>query len=97
MEAKGWKGGLLGVRVGVENRQQYFNKDWTSVQIELDGQIGSFRLTSGFWRHCPEIRGKEIQEWMLKRGLAPWPHGKPPQLELTPLGGSRFRLTTDQR
>ena len=62
MKATGWKGETLGVRVGVKNRQQYFSKDWTTVQIELDGQVGSFRLTSGFWKDCPEIRGKEIQE-----------------------------------
>ena len=26
MKATGWKGKTLGVRVGVENRQQYFNR-----------------------------------------------------------------------
>ena len=93
MKATGWKGETLGVRVGVENRQHYFSKDWTAVQIELDRQVGSFPLTSGFWRECPEIRGKEIQEWMLKHGLAPWPHGRSPELELTPLGGPLFRLS----
>jgi hypothetical protein len=31
------EGESAGCAVGVENRRQYFDKNWTTVQIELDG------------------------------------------------------------
>ena len=33
-----------------------------------------------------------IGAWILREGLAPWPTGHPPELELEPLGDARFRL-----
>jgi hypothetical protein len=93
MKVSAWKGEVLGVRVGKLNREKHFSRDWTDIQIELDGKVGSVTLSSGFWRECPEVRSKAIEEWLFKHGLAPWPKGKPPELELTPLGGPLFRLT----
>jgi len=94
MEAKGWKGEMLGVRVGARNRDKYFSRDWDSVHIEIEGNTHSIVPPPGFWKRCPELRSAEIQEWLIKRGLAPWPHGSPPALELVPLGGQLFRLST---
>jgi hypothetical protein len=94
MMAKGWKGETLGVRVGTRNAIKHFSRDWKCVQVEIEGTIRSFPLRRGFWNTCPEIRGAAIQEWFLARGLAPWPKGSPPTLELTPLGGPLFRLAT---
>jgi hypothetical protein len=92
MDATGWKGGTLGVRVGKENAARYFDRAWKIVHIDIGGNIRAFPLTPGFWSDCPEIRGIAIQEWMERQGLAPWPKGRPPKLELIPLGGSHFRL-----
>ena len=94
MKATGWKGETLGVRVGAKNAAKYFSKDWDSIHIEIDGNVRSFPLRPAFWKDCPEFRGAAIREWLMKRGLAPWPKGSPPKLELTPLGGPLFRLTT---
>jgi hypothetical protein len=94
MRATGWKGKPLGVRVGAKNATEFFSKDWNSVRIEIEGQVRSFPLRAAFWKSCPEFRGAAIQEWLVRSGLAPWPQGSPPKLELTPLGGPLFRLTT---
>ena len=97
MEAKGWKGGTsgktLGVRVGTKNAARHFSKGWDRVHIETDGVVGSYPLGDGFWKSCPEFRGGGIQKWLLQTGLAPWPKGSPPKLELISCGGPFFRLT----
>lgn len=97
MEASAWSGGngVFGVRVGARNRHRYFDPSWTSIVVELDGHPHSFLLTSGFWRHCPEFRDSGahvIREWLEYHHAIDWPRGRPPRLELVPLGGGRFRL-----
>jgi hypothetical protein len=42
MKATGWKGKVLGVRVGVENRPQYFDKN----RAQRDGAITAPNLIS---------------------------------------------------
>ena len=67
MEARAWFGGrkrggrdprkgAFGIRVGKANRQQYFDPCWTTIEVEMDGRVEVFQLTSGFWRSCPEFR-----------------------------------------
>jgi hypothetical protein len=96
----GWKSGkfdgrravALGVRVGREFANQFFDKRWDAVLVELDDKIVSVRLTKTFWTTCPELRSPAIGAWMKKQGLAPWPKGRPPELRLTPMGRNKFRL-----
>ena len=92
MNAKGWKGGSYGVRVGVANATQFFKSGWRTVEIEMDRKVHVFELSPGCWRDCPEIRGAEIGDWLKRHGLAPWPAFRPPDLLLEPLGDNRFRL-----
>lgn len=92
MNATGWKGGTYGVRVGSVNASKFFRRTWQTVELEIDGEFHVFELSPKFWGKCPEIRGAAIGEWFMRRGLAPWPTRKPPQLTLEPLGDSRFRL-----
>jgi hypothetical protein len=78
--------------VGFQNRDAFFSTKWQQVEIEIDGTARSLKLIAGFWRHCPEIRSPLIREWLAARGSLNWPKGMPREMELTPLGGSKFRL-----
>ena len=40
-----------------------------------------------------EARSKDIGVWLIAHGLNKWPSRMPPDIELTHLGGNRFRLT----
>jgi len=101
MRVTGWTNGSpnpgtgagYGVRINRADRHRYFSRDWPSVSLLLDGghQV-TVNVSASFWRGCPELRHKEIGRWLLARGLAPWPTGKPPTLELSPIGAQRFRL-----
>jgi hypothetical protein len=93
MEAKGWKGPVYGIRVGKRNRAAYFDPAWPTIGVEIEGTLHECNLPPSFWRNCPEFRSAEIHRWLHAHGLAPWPNRQPPALELTPLGGNRFRLS----
>lgn len=97
MEVTAWTngGGTYGVRIGVPNRDTYFDRAWPDVEVEIDGQTHEFNLTAGFWNACPEFRdagGTAIRDWLQRHHALQWPVGKPPRFQLLPVGGKRFRL-----
>lgn len=96
MEVTAWKAATYGVRVGRANAESYFDKTWAFVEVELDGEIHRVKLSDAFWRKCPELRSAAIGRWLQKHRLAPWPKGRPPNLDLVLLGGQRFRLCTQE-
>ena len=64
-------------------------------EVDVEGKLHQFALTSGFWRNCPEFRDScqpIIKEWLTKHKTLNWPIGKPPQMQLMPLGSDKFRL-----
>ena len=93
MRVTGWKGGTYGIRVGKANAEDYFSRDRRTIEVEIDGRFHVFALSDTFWTTCPEFRGAVIGHWLQHNGLAPWPSRRPPELELTPLGNNRFRLS----
>jgi hypothetical protein len=97
MQASVWANGngIYGIRVGLPNRDEHFDRSWTEIEVEVDGQFHRFPLTDSFWAHCPEVRdsgGVVIREWLRRHRALDWPRGNPPRVELLPLGGNRFRL-----
>src|SRR5262245_32747292 len=84
-----------GIRVGRANRDQWFSRDWVEIEVEMDGTFHRFRLTPGFWNKCPEFRDSgttAIRDWLQRHRTTKWAKGEMPEMELTPLGGARFRL-----
>jgi hypothetical protein len=82
-----------GVQVRAQDRDRFFDRSWTSAEIELPTtEVISVNLTRTFWTTCPELRGSAIGRWMLAAGIAPWTGLRRPKLLLTPLGDGRFRL-----
>lgn len=81
------------VRISKHDRAAHFNKAWNHVEVDIPGAgkiVAS--LSPTFWTTCPEIRNKEIGKWLLRCGLAPWPKGLPPSVNLTKIRGNRFKL-----
>jgi len=101
MRVVGWSNGTpnqqtgagYGVKVSHVDRDQYFQRDWSSVTVRLgDAHSVTVNLSPSFWNKCSELRSQEIGMWMLARRLAPWPKGKPPVMDLTPAGPRQFSL-----
>jgi hypothetical protein len=93
MRAKAWKGGAFGIRVGKANARRFFDATRPMVEVEIDGKWDRFLLSKTFWTGCPEIRGVPIRSWLRDHGLDSWPQRHPPEIELTPVGDNRFRLS----
>ncbi len=98
----GWSNGFsnnvtgsgYGIKIPKNYRDQYFNKNWESVDIEFDDRPWiTVNVSESFWRKCTELRSSAIGKWMLDEGLAPWPKGKPPKLKLIVIGQRRFKLS----
>ena len=94
MDVKAWASGsgTFGIRIGNDNRDRYFRREWKQIEVEMDGELHSIPLTAGFWKKCPEFRSPAIREWLRARRLLKWEKGSPPSFELISLGGARFRL-----
>ncbi len=93
MKVKAWKGGTYGIRVGRSNARDYFNPDWDTIEVEINGTFYIFNLSSTFWTTCPEFRGRPITNWLRSQGLTKWPSGNPPVFELIPLRDNKFKLS----
>jgi len=91
-----WKNGTYGIRIGKKNVRKYFKRNWDQVEIKIDGIFHEFKLSSKFWTTCPEIRGKELRDWLRSQKSIPWFKGHPPRFELVPLSENMFRLTKIQ-
>ena len=96
MEVSTWFGSkTYGVRIGAANRDLYFARNWSEIEVAMDGQFHQFSLTKGFWHKCPEFRdcGKPvIKEWLQRHKTIEWPRSHPPRMSLIPLGDNKFQL-----
>lgn len=102
MIVSGWSDGSpnnstgsgYGVRLSRSDRDGWFRKEWSSVNLEIEGKRTiEVNVAPSFWRGCTELRHSEIGWFLLHNGLAPWPKGAPPRVRLEPLGGRRFKLS----
>ena len=76
-------GAGYGLKISRQDRDRFFDQSWSTVVIHLPEQDPtSVPLSESFWRSCTELRSAAIGRWLLLNGLAPWPRGKPPVIEL---------------
>lgn len=100
MRATAWNNGShhvsgagYGLRISEDDRDSFFDPDWKFAVFDLGGEADAeVRLSESFWRSCRELRSVEIGRWLRRRGLAPWPKGKPPKLAVQHVAGNRFAV-----
>ena len=89
-------GAEYGVSVETDDRDRYFQKDWETIELELQGYAHVVKVnvaTPSFWScTCRELTHSEIGQWLIDNGLDSWNLGTPPKLSLKFIGGNRFRL-----
>jgi hypothetical protein len=101
MRATAWNNGShrlsgagYGLKISEADRDQFFDRDWETVVFDFGGESEAVAaLSDSFWRSCSELRSAEIGRWLRRHGLAPWPTGSPPRVEVTHAGGNRFIVT----
>ncbi len=77
MEATTWRAATFGVRVGKPNAERYFDRAWSTVEVRIDGEFHTFKLSDTFWTTCPEFRGGPLPAWFAAHGLQEWPKRQP--------------------
>lgn len=89
MRATAWNNGgsTYGISVGRLNRNKFFDRSWTEIELEIDDEFHRVPLSKGFWNQCPEFRSPVIRDWLRRHRALDWPDRKPPKVELIPLGG----------
>ncbi len=103
MIVTGWNNGSpnnntgagYGIRISPEDRDKFFQRNWDTVIIRLEGDDEEVEvvLSESFWQGCPELRSARIGMWLLTNGLAPWERNNPPKLELKFVGDGTFKLS----
>lgn len=84
----------LGLRVRPADRDRFFDRSWRNVVLDILGhQVITVPVSDSFWRQCPELRSNEIGRWLQQSGLAPWPRGRPPKIQMEHAYGNRFEVT----
>lgn len=100
MRATAWNNGShsasgagYGIHISRADRDLHFRKAWEHAVLDLGGEAeATVRLTGSFWRSCTELRSAEIGRWFRRHGIAPWPTGRPPVLDVRAIGGNRFAV-----
>jgi hypothetical protein len=84
--------GAVGLHVGSENAQQYFPRDLTLVELELDHLRIVCQLEPSFWQDQPEIHDQRLSSWLeLKRNSGKLASQDAP-VAMIPCGKYTFRL-----
>ncbi len=107
MMATAWNNGLYlesgggyGVKLSRHDRDRHFHREWRAVTLELEGEPRPVTVNvdkPSFWGPtCRELISKDIGVWLRQQGVAPWPTGNPPKLELNSLGPARLGVRLAQ-
>ena len=91
-------GAGYGLKVSVADRDRFFRRDWRTVTLRLvagsafiDVEVNCAK--DSFWNGtCRELISRQIGRWFLDLGLAPWPKGRPPHFDLSPIRPGVFRV-----
>ena len=89
-------GAGYGIKIGCEDRNRFFKREWGSVILEFEGTNLQAEVNikkESFWGPtCSELIKKEIGIWLQDNGMAPWPQCHPPKLSLEQISNRRFIL-----
>ena len=91
-------GAGYGLKVSIEDRDRYFQKDWPNVTLRLIGErtrrtAQANTAKSSFWDpNCRELIQTEIGQWFIENGFSRWPHGAPPRFRFVPLSERQFEV-----
>lgn len=79
-------GAGYGLKVSVRDRDTYFDPGAKSVTVRLPNgrEIAVDTAKASFWSGtCRELIHKDIGQWLIEDGYAPWPKGSPPKFDLS--------------
>ena len=89
-------GSGYGLKISIDDRDNYFKKSAKSVVLHLSGKSGTISVNTdkpSFWSPlCRELVSKDIGAWLIANKMGKWARGSPPKLTMVSLGNNVFRL-----
>ena len=80
-----------GIKISATDRDQFISRECKVVTLVLGNAAGvEISLAPSFWRKCSRYRCVEIGRWFIDAGVASWPGGKSPRINVEQLGGVSF-------
>lgn len=108
-EAKAWNNGDwhdtgagYGLKVSVEDRDRFFERDWRTVTLRLLGERTSRVAVANvdkasFWgTSCRELIKLEIGQWLIENGFRRWPLNAPPRFRMLLVAIAEFEVRPDR-
>jgi hypothetical protein len=97
----GWhtSGAGYGFKVQAPDRDRWFSPERPVVVVVLPSRTGPLAVTvnidkASFWgATCRELISRDIGQWLISEGHAPWPQGYPPKIEVRRTGPATFEVT----
>ncbi len=102
--AKTWNNGHrhtsgagYGIKINMQDREQFFNRSWQTVKLHLSGNINPIEEVNvdkpSFWnRTCGELISREIGLWLQRNNAATWPPRLPHRVRMTVVGDREFKV-----
>lgn len=89
-------GAGYGLKIRLQDREQFFNRNWQTVILHLDGQERSVEVNvakASFWnRTCGELISREIGVWLQRNNRNHWPNRQPHEVRFTVVDERAFRV-----
>ena len=103
--ATGWNndrwsptGAGYGLRIPIEDRDKYFERDWSTVSLRLVGERTSRTAEANvdkasFWSDdCRELVKIDIGQWFIENGYARWSRDTPPRFWMLSVADRDFEV-----
>ncbi|HEX3666023.1 MAG TPA: hypothetical protein VHU23_12420 [Rhizomicrobium sp.] len=89
-------GAGYGLKLSAADRDEHFKRQWKTVSLQFPDVAQPVRINidkHSFWNSsCRELISRDIGQWLLESGLAPWPRGRPPKVTLHVTGEAAFKV-----
>lgn len=89
-------GAGYGLKIRLQDREQFFNRNWQTVILHLDGHERPIEVNvakASFWnRSCGELISREIGIWLQRNNRNRWPNSQPHEVRFAAVGERAFRV-----
>ncbi len=89
-------GAGYGIKISFEDRDRFFNRDWQTVILHLNGYDHPVEVNvakASFWnRTCGELISRHFGLWLQRNNRERWPRRQPHRVKMTAIRDREFKV-----